>query len=357
MSEISKFNIQENRPWIKIWAGTWSLLTCSHFGEQYTRILDVHGMIFMDEVILIVKEGKSSAYVPAKSKDKLGNHLSKVIVKNPKMIKEICNDLKKSVDKVLKIIDQYEGKEIDLKTYQKYWKGIEDYYPNHIAIKYAVDYLSPDFLKKYLDEMQEARLYAEPVFTRSEEFMISLAKIISKKTGYAYEKVLCLMRDEIYYYLKNGKLPNEKILEERYKNTCLIFDNKNEVILTGNKVDEVEKIIFKEEESDIIKGQTAYPGKVKGTVRVVLDPSKSKHFNNEDILVTGMTRPEYLSLMKKSSAFITDAGGILSHAAIVARELKKPCIIGTQIATKVLKDGDIVEVDADKGIVKIIKKS
>jgi len=54
---------------------------------------------------------------------------------------------------------------------------------------------------------------------------------------------------------------------------------------------------------------------------------------------------------------VTDEGGITCHAAIISRELKKPCIIGTKIATKVLKDGDLVEVDADKGIVKILKKA
>jgi pyruvate,water dikinase len=61
--------------------------------------------------------------------------------------------------------------------------------------------------------------------------------------------------------------------------------------------------------------------------------------------------------MKKASAFVTDFGGITCHAAIVAREWKVPCIIGTGIATKVFKDGDLVEVDANTGIVKIIKKA
>ena len=59
--------------------------------------------------------------------------------------------------------------------------------------------------------------------------------------------------------------------------------------------------------------------------------------------------------MHKAAAFVTDAGGILSHAAITAREMKKPCVIGTQIATKVFKDGDFIEVDANKGIVRKIK--
>ena len=62
-----------------------------------------------------------------------------------------------------------------------------------------------------------------------------------------------------------------------------------------------------------------------------------------------------LKQANNQQAIITDAGGITSHAAIVSRELKTPCIIGTKIATKVLKDGDLVEVDANKGIVKKIQ--
>ena len=68
-----------------------------------------------------------------------------------------------------------------------------------------------------------------------------------------------------------------------------------------------------------------------------------------------MTFPSFVVAMKKASAFVTDEGGITCHAAIIARELKKPCIIGTKNATQVLHDGDLVEVDANKGIVKIIK--
>jgi pyruvate,water dikinase len=61
-------------------------------------------------------------------------------------------------------------------------------------------------------------------------------------------------------------------------------------------------------------------------------------------------------MMKRSLAVVTDVGGILSHAAITCRELKKPCIIGTKIATQVLKDGDIVEVDAEEGVVRVISR-
>lgn len=68
-----------------------------------------------------------------------------------------------------------------------------------------------------------------------------------------------------------------------------------------------------------------------------------------------MTTPDYLPAMNKAAAFITDEGGVTCHAAIVAREIGKPCIIGTKFATKILKNGDMVEVDADSGVVRIMK--
>jgi phosphohistidine swiveling domain-containing protein len=76
-----------------------------------------------------------------------------------------------------------------------------------------------------------------------------------------------------------------------------------------------------------------------------------------DIIVAPMTTPIHIPAMQKSAGIITDEGGITCHAAIVAREMKKPCIIGTKIATQVLKDGDLVEVDADNGVVRILEQA
>jgi pyruvate,water dikinase len=97
-------------------------------------------------------------------------------------------------------------------------------------------------------------------------------------------------------------------------------------------------------------------GKARGIVKVITSAKLLYKVNEGDILVTAMTRPEYLISMRKAAAIITDDGGITCHAAIISRELKIPCIIGTKYATRILKDGDLVEVDANKGIVKILKK-
>jgi len=110
-----------------------------------------------------------------------------------------------------------------------------------------------------------------------------------------------------------------------------------------------------------VQGQPAYNGKVRGIVHVVQESLKGvsitpKAFPKNAVLVTAMTSPDMLPIMKRARAFITDEGGMLCHAAIVARELKKPCIIGTKIATKVFRDGQKVEVDATKGIVRLLKE-
>ncbi|MEY2664688.1 MAG: hypothetical protein RIT04_496 [Candidatus Parcubacteria bacterium] len=101
----------------------------------------------------------------------------------------------------------------------------------------------------------------------------------------------------------------------------------------------------------IVKGQIANKGKARGVVRIVLDPHNDKGFRAGDILVTSMTRPEFVPIMKKAAAVVTNEGGVTCHAAIVSRELGIPCIIGTKNATRALKDGDMVEVDANTGIV------
>jgi phosphohistidine swiveling domain-containing protein len=107
-----------------------------------------------------------------------------------------------------------------------------------------------------------------------------------------------------------------------------------------------------------LKGNIGSKGVAVGRVKIVRNVvSESVKFQDGDILVTGMTRPEFVPLMQRASAIITDEGGITCHAAIIARELDKPCIIGTKIATQVLHDGDLVEVDADNGVVRVLERS
>jgi len=103
-----------------------------------------------------------------------------------------------------------------------------------------------------------------------------------------------------------------------------------------------------------LTGSIAYPGKATGKVKIAEDNNIGQiDFKDGDILVCKNTNVRYLPLMKKAGAIVTDKGSILSHAAIVARELKIPCLVDTKKATQILKDNQIVSVDCDAGVIKI----
>lgn len=132
--------------------------------------------------------------------------------------------------------------------------------------------------------------------------------------------------------------------------------NLHRMLLTGDKAKEfINKFNDSGDHRTELSGKVAFAGKVSGRVRICLSLESIQNFKAGEILVASMTRPEYVPAMKKALAFVTNEGGITCHAAIIARELKKPCIIGTKIATEVLKDGDMVEVDAEKGVVKLLQ--
>ena len=185
-------------------------------------------------------------------------------------------------------------------------------------------------------------------------------KMVCEERGCKFEEMRWLTMDEILQTIKNKKNGNIKMAKRFAKN------NARYGVLTKTSYREVAEKFWKsvlslhDEDKNVseIKGLTAHKGNCRGRIKVILNPKiEANKFKNGDVLVTSMTRPEFLPLMRKAAAFITDEGGITSHAAIISRELNKPCIIGTKIATKVLKDGDLVEVDADKGVVKIVKRA
>lgn len=105
------------------------------------------------------------------------------------------------------------------------------------------------------------------------------------------------------------------------------------------------------EENIILKGIPASQGIAEGQVRIVTDKKDFLFFKEEEILVAKIIDPSYVAIMAKSQAIVTDSGGIMSHPAIVARELGIPCVVATQKATAILKNGQKIKVDGAKGII------
>jgi len=180
---------------------------------------------------------------------------------------------------------------------------------------------------------------------------------IVKRLGVSLDDLMFYTHEEVIDGLLHGKKVVDLI---KRKSAYALYVAPGIVeVDVGKKaqkiIDEVGKCLKSKKEVSEIKGVAVCGGIVKGKVRIVLKTDNLINVKAGDILVAPMTRPDYVSAMKKVAGIVTDEGGLLCHAAIVSRELKKPCIVGTKNATKILKDGDIIEVDANKGIIKILK--
>ncbi len=162
--------------------------------------------------------------------------------------------------------------------------------------------------------------------------------------------------EEIVDLINGKKLDTTAILARR-KLMLEIIDNGKRQFIPTNKIARIyNKLLVKEKKitGNSLQGHSAYIGIARGKAKLVFGLNDLAKVKNGDILIAISTTPDLLPAMVKAAAFVTDQGGITSHAAIVARELKKPCIIGTKLATKIFKDGDMVEVDANKGVVRKI---
>jgi len=165
---------------------------------------------------------------------------------------------------------------------------------------------------------------------------------------------------ELVNVVKDKKEVDKRLLEKRKKLWfCEYYSTGKCVEYYGDEAlkmrDEAIGLKVDKQQKEFI-GIGASQGRITGIAKVCLSANTAaKKIKKGDILVTGMTMPEFVPSMRIAAAIVTDEGGITCHAAIIARELGKPCVVSTKIATRIIKDGDLLEVNAGHGIVKIIK--
>ena len=107
---------------------------------------------------------------------------------------------------------------------------------------------------------------------------------------------------------------------------------------------------------DVFNGMAGSPGVARGRVRIVRSLAEGEALQHGEVLVAPTTAPPWTPLFARASAIVTDAGGILSHCAVVAREYSIPAVVGTKCATAALRDGQLVEVDGKNGTVRIVQE-
>ena len=198
----------------------------------------------------------------------------------------------------------------------------------------------------------------------NESYLTKILAILAKQFNLTDEVLRLYSKDDILSLFDDKKV-SVQILKERKLAYVMIGNSDNLNYIDGK---EAEKIVSKfdialHEFHREIKGKTANKGVVKGKAKIItadygnFDGLKKimEMMSKGDILVAETTSPELMPACSKASAIVTNQGGMMSHAAIVSREMNIPCVVGTGNATDLIKDGDLIEVDGDNGIVRIMK--
>lgn len=182
---------------------------------------------------------------------------------------------------------------------------------------------------------------------------------VAKRLGLEYTELVEMDIEEIIEWLKKGvKVDQEfrRIIAGRIKDNAWIMERGKVRILSGKELERYRKIENKEVKIDKhkkeLQGQPASVGQVKGKVVLVYGVSDLNKVKKGNVMVAKSTVPSFVPAMERAGAILTEIGGLLSHAAIVSRELSTPCIVGVENVMQILKDGDLVEVDANKGVIR-----
>lgn len=223
--------------------------------------------------------------------------------------------------------------------------------------------LLADIVHEYVSIRTERIEFYQQALVRVRYFYKLLAKLIARvHPGFSYLDAVSLTSSELRSFLAgNNDLPFTEIRKRSKRQFALLYEQGREKSIFIYQSRNLKKLsqafLTASRPADgLIRGIIVSKGKARGLVRIIYRPDQFKDFKAGEILVSNYTSPAFMPIIKKSAAIITDEGGVTSHAAIVSRELGVPCVTGAKIATKVLKDGDLVEVDADRGIIKIICK-
>jgi len=362
-----------------------SILSVSHIVETFTlttednirRLVEKHFKENSREMLVILTAPLWHSFMSVEHNDlyKISRDIKKLNLRNigkealaryPAVYKKIESHQKRyfwknngyasakilTVDDFIKEINEILKKDIDIDKKIKEFEGLRNNKKNKEAILNKIDDQELKELISINDVIFRLHDHRKELMTMSMHYIDMFLKEVGRRKNIPLNLMRYIKAEEIS---EVSSLKDE--LKERRKRSVFITIPEGTYVYTGKEADEYISELNAQrriEETSVIKGNCASKGIAVGIVKVCRGEEEISKMKEGNILVACMTQPEFGPAMKKAKAIITDEGGLTCHAAIVSRELGIPCIIGTRIATKVLKDGMKVEVDADKGIVKIL---
>jgi len=316
-------------------------LLYENYVENFNRVFNRNHSDF-----LTIRKGNTfTHYVHKLSGKEFSKFLKQQLEKNPDFLKDILRKGKENFKELVKFAQRINKINLqklsnnELKQiFSEYFKLYKNPYP-YFNITVFSDELEDN--QEAINIMAELRLFGRTNFNKTHELIKPLFQEIGKRFNIGIEEIKFLKPNEIINLLDGVELDISEKIKNRQRCYFIYAENK---------------FILKENEECLI-GAGTFPAFYRGKVKLVKNKEDLAEIKCGDIIVTRMTTPDLITEgMKKAGAIITDEGGITCHAAIISREFKIPCVIGIGNATKILKDGDLIEVDAEKGIVRKIKK-
>ena len=304
---------------------------------------------------LTVRKGQSyTHHFNTESYSALAQFVFEQSQKDPEFINILVEDGKKHFDNLINFAENLPPlkNKTDsqiLELIKEYFHLYKEPYPYFLLTVDAelFEKQNTEEAKAIVEKLGRLRLYGRSSFNKTHELAAPLFEEIANRPALSITELKFFTPQEIISLLEN-KERIKRTIQER-DNCFLVYD--------GNKFElhENASLIIHDPEgfNGEIKGQTTFPGIYQGKVKIIKVVNDLQKINGGEVLVLQMTTTDLIGInLQKAGAIVTDEGGITCHAAILSREWKIPCVIGTKIATKILKDDDLVEVDANIGVVK-----
>lgn len=317
--------------------------------------------------ICFYSKGVATHFRSRQEEEDLEAWIGEKMIHNKSVLKKVVNSHTKGGERLKNLYKQIDRKN---KFEIKFVKDFNESFGKFVVFNTFVQRV-PDYISKTKNKSRKyknianllirSRTKYEPVIGNYEKYLDKLCKKIGEERKIKNPELLKMLTiDEFIDFLETNQLPGD--LEQRYNMSALIILPQPRLLIgqpaanlfkkLKNQEDKFNKSLFKDKE---IKGIPIYAKKIKGRVQVIKDLKDLTKFKKGNILVTPTTLPPYNNILITAKGIITDEGGLLSHAAVISREFKIPGIVGTRVATQRLKTGQLVELDAIKGVVKILE--
>lgn len=322
-----------------------SLLLSAVFTKiHFTHIKELFNADFT-AIFMHCLHGQTGIYRSPKENGNFARIVGERCIRESNFAERIARESKKFTDIMHELIKENNSFDKLVNNSKKFFENFEFFFAYHQAVGFGGEYLAETYtetkrtidIQKVIDILDKTYGYQELVAPNLEKYFDKL-------------QISDLLPEEIMAGRKKPKSFGRSIMY--FKDKQFVLEKQKAKFLAEN-IDKKNKKSIRFE--GILKGLGVGGGTFTGKAQIITELNLLDTVKPGCVLVVPITRPQYNNYIKRAGAIVSDIGGLLSHPSILAREQKIPCIVGTKIGTQVLKNGDLIKIDADKGFAEIIK--